>query len=154
LRNNLARAGLTARIVTGDARQPDRWWDGRPFDRILVDAPCSATGVIRRHPDIRFLRRAADLPELASRQLEMLQQLWPLLRPGGRLLYATCSILPVENRELARRFLDQTPGAQPLWPMADTRAGLGAPGEPGWQLLPDLAETDGFYYLLLQKSIA
>jgi 16S rRNA (cytosine967-C5)-methyltransferase len=153
LRQNLTRAGLTAQIITGDALTPDAWWDGEPFDRILVDAPCSATGVIRRHPDIRFLRRVADIAVLAERQREMLAQLWPLLRPGGRLLYATCSVLPAENRDVAGWFLDRTPSAAELRPLDEQLAGLTAGSGPGYQLLPDLADTDGFYYLVLQKSI-
>ncbi len=153
LRENLRRAQLTAQITTGDALTPDDWWDGAPFDRLLIDAPCSATGVIRRHPDIRFLRRAADIPALAERQREMLVRLWPLLRAGGRLLYATCSVLPAENRDVAGWFLGRTPTATELRPLDDQLAGLTAGAGPGYQLLPDLADTDGFYYLLLQKNI-
>lgn len=153
LRQNLTRAELTAQITTGNALTPDDWWDGQPFDRLLVDAPCSATGVIRRHPDIRFLRRAADIPALAERQQEMLARLWPLLRPGGRLLYATCSMLPAENRDVASWFLARTPSATELRPMDDQLAGLTAGSGPGYQLLPHLADMDGFYYLLLQKNI-
>lgn len=153
LRQNLARAGLTAQITTGDALRPDDWWDGQAFDCLLIDAPCSASGVIRRHPDIRFLRRATDIAALAERQQEMLARLWPLLRPGGRLLYATCSVLPAENREVARSFLGRTPEAAELRPLDDRLAELTAGSGPGYQLLPDVADTDGFYYLLLQKSI-
>lgn len=153
LHQNLARAGLTAQVTTGDARNPDDWWDGEPFDRILIDAPCSATGVIRRHPDIRYLRRAADIPALAERQGNLLVRLWPLLRPGGRLLYATCSVLPAENHEVARGFLARTPAAAELCPLDAQLAGATAGSGPGYQLLPDLADSDGFYYLLLQKNI-
>ena len=153
LRENLARTGLAAQVVVGDALTPADWWDGEPFDRILVDAPCSATGVIRRHPDIRLLRRAEDIPALAARQLDMLTGLWSLLRPGGRLVYSTCSILPAENRDVARRFLDQEPAATELRPLDARLAGLTAGAGPGYQLLPHVADTDGFYYLVLQKSI-
>ena len=153
LHENLARASLRADLKAGDALAPEGWWDGTAFDRILVDAPCSATGVIRRHPDIRFLRRAGDIPALARRQGEMLAALWPLLRPGGRLVYATCSILPVENRAVATDFLDQNPAATELRPLDGPLAGLTAGAGPGYQLLPDLADADGFYYLVLQKRI-
>lgn len=153
LNENLARAGMTAAVKTGDALAPQQWWDGEPFDRMLVDAPCSATGVIRRHPDIRHLRRAGDIKALADRQRELLTKLWPLLRPGGRLVYATCSILPAENTEVADWFLDRTPAAKPLGPLDDQLDGLTVGSGPGYQLLPHLADSDGFYYLVLQKSI-
>ena len=103
---NLQRLDLQATLVAGDAHDPAQWWDGQPFDRILVDAPCSATGVISRHPDIRFLREAADIEQLATRQLQLLETLWPLLQPGGRLLYSTCSVLRAENEQVIARFLD------------------------------------------------
>jgi 16S rRNA (cytosine967-C5)-methyltransferase len=154
LDENLARAGFRATVLTGDAREPADWWDGEPFDRVLVDAPCSATGVIRRHPDIRFLRRPGDLAGLAERQLAILQRLWPLLRPGGRLLYVTCSVLPVENHGVGHRFLQETPDARVVGELPPAVAAVSLPVAPGRQLLPNLADTDGFYYLLLQKSIA
>lgn len=153
LRDNLDRTGLRAQVITGDALEPETWWDGEPYDRLLVDAPCSATGVIRRHPDIRYLRRAADIPVLARRQREVLERLWPLLRPGGRLVYATCSILPAENSETGRWFLDRTPAATESRPLGADFDGRATGGSPGYQLLPHLADTDGFYYLVLQKSI-
>ena len=108
---NLDRLGLAATLVAGDALRPDGWWDGRPYDRILLDVPCSATGVIRRHPDIKLLRRPGDLKPLVRRQRAMLEALWPLLRPGGRLLYTSCSVLKAENAGVVRAFLAATPEA-------------------------------------------
>lgn len=139
---NLERLGLAATIVAGDAGRPEGWWDGRPFDRILVDAPCSATGVIRRHPDIKLLRRAGDLEALAAGQRRMLAALWPLLNAGGRLVYATCSVLRAENLGVATAFAAATPGAS-LPP-------FGSPEH--FQLLPGEANGDGFYYAVLTKS--
>lgn len=138
---NLERLGLAATIVAGDAGQPDGWWDGRPFDRILVDAPCSATGVIRRHPDIKLLRRAGDLEELAAGQRRMLEALWPLLKPDGRLVYATCSVLRAENSGVATAFAADRADAE-LPP-------FGSPEH--FQLLPGEANGDGFYYACLKK---
>ncbi|MBM4222158.1 MAG: methyltransferase domain-containing protein, partial [Gammaproteobacteria bacterium] len=145
---NLARLGLKARLVAGDATAPETWWDGQPFDRILVDAPCSATGVIRRHPDIKFLRRAADLPALAARQAEMLDKLRPLLRPGGQLLYSTCSLLRAENSAVVSRFLGTHPDMREL-PLPDHLPGAAPGAGCGRQLLPGAADTDGFYYALM-----
>jgi 16S rRNA (cytosine967-C5)-methyltransferase len=125
----------------GDATEPATWWDGRPFDRILVDAPCTATGVIRRHPDIKLLRRAADVPELVSRQRLLLERLWPLLKPGGKLLYSTCSLLRAENQALVAECV--AAGMAQLDPST--------PG-PGLQLLPGDRDTDGFYYALMSRS--
>ncbi len=105
IEQNLKRLGLGARLVTADASEPGSWWGGQPFDRILLDVPCSATGVIRRHPDIKLRRRPEDLPKLAATQTRLLAALWPLLRPGGKLLYVTCSILPEENENQVRAFL-------------------------------------------------
>ncbi|MEZ5562916.1 MAG: 16S rRNA (cytosine(967)-C(5))-methyltransferase RsmB [Gammaproteobacteria bacterium] len=145
---NLARLGLKAQLLAGDATTPERWWDGRPFDRILVDAPCSATGVIRRHPDIRFLRRASDVPPLAARQALLLDKLLPLLRPGGQLLYSTCSLLRAENDAVVGKFLGEHPDVREL-PLPDTLPGAARSGGPGRQLLPGPADTDGFYYALM-----
>ena len=136
--SNLRRLGLRATVLVGDATEPATWWDGRPFDRILVDAPCTATGVIRRHPDIKLLRRVEDVPGLVSRQRLLLERLWPLLGPGGKLLYSTCSLLRAENQELVADFL--AAGAAQLEP--------GTTG-PGLQLLPGDRDTDGFYYALM-----
>lgn len=145
---NLARLRLEARLITGDAAQPDAWWDGRPFDRILLDAPCSGTGVIRRHPDIKLLRSPADIDGLARLQRQLLDALWPLLAPGGTLLYATCSILPAENSELVSAFLAATADAEEA--PIDATWGLAQP--VGRQLLPSPGGCDGFYYARLRKS--
>ncbi len=110
---NLERLGLTARLVAADVRDPGAFWDGRPYDRILVDAPCSGTGVIRRHPDIKLLRRAGDVAAFARTQLEILRAAFGMLAPGGRLVYATCSVLPAENEAVVARFLDEEPQASP-----------------------------------------
>jgi len=138
---NLTRLGLNASVHVGDAARPQTFWDGRPFDRILADVPCSASGVVRRHPDILWLRRETDIAGFAASQARMLEALWPLLIPGGTLLYATCSVFPEENGLQVKSFLDRHPEtlARPL-------AGL----EDG-QILPG-SDTDGFYYALLQKN--
>ncbi|MGI9330921.1 MAG: 16S rRNA (cytosine(967)-C(5))-methyltransferase RsmB [Gammaproteobacteria bacterium] len=154
LHENLARAGLSATVLTGDAETPADWWDGEAYDRILIDAPCSATGVIRRHPDIRFLRRASDLPALAQRQEALLDKLWGLLRPGGRLVYATCSLLPAENLAIAQAFLARNTDAEELRLLSGAVLEAMAGAEPGYQLLSNLADTDGFYYLVLHKHDA
>ncbi len=146
----LGLAGGTA--VAGDALAPAGWWDGRPFDRILVDAPCSGTGVIRRHPDIKLLRRPADIGPLAARQGELLDRLWPLLAPGGLLLYATCSVLAAENAAVAAAFLARTPDARALDPAAARP--FGRPAGPGVQILPGPGATDGFYYALMTRTQA
>ncbi|NLJ93462.1 MAG: 16S rRNA (cytosine(967)-C(5))-methyltransferase RsmB [Aeromonadales bacterium] len=143
---NLERLGLTATVLQGDGAYPEQWWQGPLFDRILLDAPCSATGVIRRHPDIKWLRRPEDITQLAALQAQILDALWQQLTPGGTFLYATCSILPQENSEQIKAFLQRTPDAQ-LLPLheADT------PEQPGWQLLPGEEDRDGFYYAKLGK---
>ncbi len=140
--DNLARLGLTAQVRAGDAAEPQAWWDGRPFDRILADVPCSGSGVVRRHPDIKWLRRAEDLPALAQEQLRILGALWRVLAPGGKLLYATCSLFAEENQHVVERFLAAHGDA----------ARLSLPGHPDGfaQLLPD-ATHDGFFYALLAK---
>ena len=116
VRENLGRLGLEARVMAGDVTQPRAWWDGRPFDRILLDVPCSATGVIRRHPDIKVLRRARDIPALAHRQADMLAAAWGLLRPGGTLLYTSCSVLQAEDEGVIEGFLARTADATDLTP--------------------------------------
>jgi len=148
LRANLTRLGLCAEVREGDATAPDSWWDGRPFDAILVDAPCSATGVIRRHPDIKFHRRARDLEPLQDTQHRILRSLWPLLVPGGRLMYATCSVLAAENDAVVRKFIATQPDAkaQPL------DLDCGRKTHFGRQVLPGMHGMDGFYYALLLKS--
>lgn len=143
----LQRLGLAARCLQGDASRPQDWWDGRPFDRILVDAPCSATGVIRRHPDIRWLRKASDLPELVERQAEMLRALWPLLAPGGILVYATCSILADENERQARAFLESCEHCEVI-----EHAELpGRARSAGRQILPGENDLDGFFHLAVRR---
>jgi len=148
--DNLRRLGREARLVHADLREPPAWWDGAPFDAILLDAPCSGTGVIRRHPDIKLLRRADDIADFAARQLRLLQGCWPLLRDGGRLLYTTCSVLPAENAAVVRAFLAATAGAI-VAPVPEPLAHLTLhPCGPGWQRLPGAA-GDGFYYACLHK---
>ncbi len=151
---NLARLGLSADLVVADLLQPDDWWDSRPFDSILLDVPCSASGVMRRHPDIRFLRRETDLPSLANIQARMLATAWRLLRPGGRLLYATCSVLRQENSAVVAGFLAEFPDAREYEPAYTLAGELGRLDSPGCQLLPGGADTDGFYYALIDKQAA
>lgn len=138
--DNLRRLGLAAKVCLGDAAQPSQWWDGRPFDRILADVPCSASGIVRRHPDIKWLRRQTDLARFALQQEYILRALWPTLAKGGKLLYATCSVFREENQDRVEAFLAVTPDARRL-PLTDLEAG---------RLLP-CEIHDGFYYALLQK---
>jgi 16S rRNA (cytosine967-C5)-methyltransferase len=151
--DNLSRIGQTATLVTGDALKPEAWWDGNGFDRILVDAPCSATGVIRRHPDIRYLRRAGDIAELVDVQMTMLEKLWPLLRPGGRLLYSTCSVLRAENEAVVAAFLEQRSDCRErlLPPAAFALQGALGQTAHGLQLLPGQLDNDGFYYAVMER---
>ena len=147
----LARQGLDidrVHVAVADAAAVDAWWDGRPFDAILLDAPCSATGIIRRQPDIKWHRRADDIPALVAQQARLLEALWPLLRPGGRLLYATCSVLRDENERQVDRFLAAHPEATAL-PL-DAR--FGRPSGAGRQRLPGEDGMDGFFYALLAKA--
>ncbi|MDG9885064.1 16S rRNA (cytosine(967)-C(5))-methyltransferase RsmB [Pseudomonas sp. GD04058] len=150
VRENLDRLGLDAQLIACDARDTASWWDGKGFQRILLDAPCSATGVIRRHPDIKLTRQADDIAALASLQGELLDALWPTLEVGGMLLYATCSTLPTENTEVIAAFLDRTPGARELDLATD--AGIRQPH--GRQLLAQEGGHDGFYYAKLIKIAA
>lgn len=144
---NLDRLGLAAKLVAADAADLTSWWDDKAFDRILLDAPCSGTGVIRRHPDIKLLRRPKDVDFLAQVQDRLLSQLWRTLKPGGRLLYATCSILPRENSERIAAFLQRQSDARLL-----TLALTGdAPTDFGVQWLPQPGGHDGFYFALLEK---
>lgn len=144
---NLVRLGFEARVIAGDAAEPEDWWEGELFDRILLDAPCSATGVIRRHPDIKLLRRDDDIGKLVTLQRRILNALWPLLRPGGQLLYATCSILPEENSLQVAKFLADREDA--VERSLDVAWGRQAP--VGRQILPGEDGMDGFYYALLEK---
>jgi 16S rRNA (cytosine967-C5)-methyltransferase len=147
LRENLARQGLHATLVTGDARSPRDWWDGRPFDRILLDAPCSATGVIRRHPDIKLLRQPCDIDAVVALQRAILEAVWPLLKTGGILLYATCSVLRSENEDQIARFLQDYADAEEI----PIEAEWGIPVAHGRQILPGESRMDGFYYARLRK---
>lgn len=154
IRENLERLSRQAKLVVADIRTPEAFWDGRPFDRILVDAPCSSTGVIRRHPDIKLLRRHEDIANMARVQLEILHACFGMLTENGRLLYCTCSVLPAENEEVVGRFLKSEPRAQagPMPPMAKLPPGAQA-RVVGVQLLPGAqAGTDGFYYACLEKT--
>ncbi|PIA73852.1 16S rRNA (cytosine(967)-C(5))-methyltransferase [Ectopseudomonas toyotomiensis] len=148
VRENLERLGLEARLIAADGRATKVWWDGTPFQRILLDAPCSATGVIRRHPDIKLTRKPEDIPALAQLQGELLDALWPTLAPGGILLYATCSVLPTENSETIAAFLARTPDAREIAIEGD----FGLQPVHGRQLLPQLDGHDGFYYAKLIKT--
>jgi 16S rRNA (cytosine967-C5)-methyltransferase len=146
LRENLQRLGLSADVRAGDAADPRDWWDGRPYDRILVDAPCSATGIIRRQPDVKLHRRADDIPALVATQARLLDALWPLLERGGRLVYATCSVLADENARQIGTFLGRH---------ADARAAVAAlpwrPAGAGMQNLPGESGMDGFFYGIVEK---
>lgn len=145
INDNLTRLQLSAQTLCADASNPKAWWDGIPFNRILLDAPCSATGVIRRHPDIKHLRQHEDIAALQHTQLGILEALWPLLAPGGTLLYATCSVLPAENDDVIEHFLQNTPSAK-VKPLTG-----GTPLKHGTQYLPSINNTDGFYYAALIK---
>lgn len=142
----LARLQLRATVKAGDAREPKPWWDDKPYDRILIDAPCSGTGVIRRHPDIKWLRRRTDIPRMAQVQLELLHALWPLLAPGGVLVYAVCSTLAPEGVEVVNRFLERAPEARAL--PIDAR--WGEPQGPGRRIAPG-GDFDGFFYARLAR---
>jgi 16S rRNA (cytosine967-C5)-methyltransferase len=145
----LTRLGLCARTRVGDITRPGGDWSREPYSRILLDVPCSATGVIRRHPDIKWLRRDADIAQLADLQRRILDAVWPLLAPGGVLLYATCSLLPEENEDQIVAFLARTRNAE-LSPIA---ADWGLARGPGRQILPEVGGMDGFFYARLKKSV-
>ncbi|MDI1230101.1 MAG: 16S rRNA (cytosine(967)-C(5))-methyltransferase RsmB [Methylobacter sp.] len=145
---NCQRLGLQATLVVGDAANPEGWWDGQPFDRILLDAPCSALGVIRRHPDIKLLRRAEDIGQLQAMQKTILQAVWPLLAPGGLLVYATCSILKQENEQQVQAFLAEHNDAAEL----PIEAGWGISGICGRQIITGESAMDGFYYARISKQ--
>ncbi|AMM25141.1 16S rRNA (cytosine(967)-C(5))-methyltransferase RsmB [Variovorax sp. PAMC 28711] len=145
----LARLGLTAQVVIADAARPEKWWDGTPFDAILLDAPCTASGIVRRHPDVRWLRRESDIDQLAAQQAQLLAALWPLVRAGGRLLYCTCSVFREEGSHQIDAFLAHNtdarlrPSPGHLLPQS-TGNGHGVPDN-------QLGEHDGFFYALLEK---
>ena len=143
VRENLQRLQLNAQLICGDAATPKEWWDGKRFQRILADVPCSASGVVRRHPDIKWLRKPEDIKQFASQQAQILEELWLLLARDGKLLYATCSIFARENQQVIAAFLAQHDDAM--------RIDLSVPGMIDWQLLPN-EEHDGFFYALLHKQ--
>ncbi len=154
IESNLARLGLSARVVVADALKPESWWDGRPFERILLDVPCSGSGVIRRHPDIKLLRRVADVARFAAQQSALLAACWDLLAPGGRLVYASCSVFVAENAAVVGRAL----AAEPRAVEVTESARLSLPGALPWQvagpgcaLASGAADADGFYYACLEK---
>ncbi len=160
-RLRLAGGARPPRVLAGDARHPAAWWDGRPFDAILLDAPCTASGIVRRHPDVRWLRRPADIATLAEVQAQMLSALWPLLAPGGRLLYATCSIFKAEGEHQIDAFLQRMgPASARLWPHSPRHllplADNASAGEPGASSAPapspQAATSDGFFYALIEKT--
>ncbi|MGY2169612.1 16S rRNA (cytosine(967)-C(5))-methyltransferase RsmB [Pseudomonas gingeri] len=150
VRENLERLGLAAELIAADGRDTATWWDGKPFQRILLDAPCSATGVIRRHPDIKLTRQPDDIAALAALQGELLDAMWTTLDVGGILLYATCSTLPTENTEVIAAFLARTSGAREL----DIAGPFGIRQPHGRQLLAQEGGHDGFYYAKLIKIAA
>jgi 16S rRNA (cytosine967-C5)-methyltransferase len=138
---NLERLGLSASVRAADCTRLESWWDGVPFERVLADVPCSSSGVARRHPDVKWLRRQSDVAAFATRQAAILDALWRVLAPNGKLLYVTCSVFPQENEELVESFVAHTAGAHRP-PLAD--------GEPA-QWLPG-PQRDGFYYAVIQKQ--
>ena len=148
IKENLKRLNLHCTLIEADAGNLSTWWDGQHFDRILLDAPCSASGVIRRHPDIRLLRQESNIKTLAKEQLRLLHALWPTLKSGGVLLYATCSIFPEENTKVIQTFLNSQQDAdeKPLrfFPKTHSTQGL--------QILPGIHDMDGFYYALLRRT--
>jgi 16S rRNA (cytosine967-C5)-methyltransferase len=145
---NMQRLGHQVEIIEGDASDPETWSSGEKYDRILLDAPCSGSGVIRRHPDIKLLRRASDIKQLADQQLRLLRALWPLLKENGKLLYATCSILPHENENVIHRFLDEEETAK----SCGLDVNYGQSRQHGLQILPGEHQMDGFFYACLQKN--
>jgi len=145
VQENLQRLNLQAKVIAGDALTPKTWWDGQLYDRILLDAPCSATGVIRRHPDIKWLRKNEDIAVLTELQQDIMKNIWSLLKPGGTLLYATCSVLPEENSEQVQRFLHDNSDAEHIAITDNTN-------DIGWQILPNDNSMDGFYYAKIIKK--
>ena len=159
VQDNLSRLGQCAQLKAADARNTAAWWDGRPFDAILLDAPCSASGIVRRHPDVRWLRRPGDIAQLALMQAELLAALWPTLKPGGRLVYATCSMFKAEGEAQIDAFLQRQPDAERLevsgftghlLPLAHNEAPEGMALEAAQRAGAE-AVFDGFFYALLHK---
>jgi 16S rRNA (cytosine967-C5)-methyltransferase len=152
IRQNLSRLGRPAQVVVADAAQPAAWWDGEPFDAVLLDAPCTASGIVRRHPDVRWLRRETDIAQLAQLQKKLLETLWPLVAPGGRLLYCTCSVFLAEGAQQVQTFLAHhtdallLPSPGHLIPSKTAKTGALPDNQPG--------DHDGFFYALLQKHAA
>lgn len=149
IQQNLDRLQLQATLLAVDAADTVSWWDGQVFDRILLDAPCSASGVIRRHPDIKVLRRTEDIEQLAQQQRRLLEALWPLLAPGGMLLYVTCSVLKRENSDQMKHFIAAHADCRELQISADWGHAL----EVGRQVLPGEQDMDGFYFAALCRSV-
>lgn len=147
VRENLDRLGLSAQCIAADVGKTASWWDGKLFDRILLDAPCSASGVIRRHPDIKLLRRDTDIEALVETQSRLLNALWPLLKPGGLFVYATCSVFPEENVKLLQAFLETNIDAKE----EKISSSWGRESAIGKQILPGMHGMDGFYYACLRK---
>jgi 16S rRNA (cytosine967-C5)-methyltransferase len=147
IQQNLDRLGLQADLRIGDAGHPADWWDGQRYDRILIDAPCSATGVLRRRPDIRLHRRASDIAPLVEQQQRILTALWPLLAAGGRLVYVTCSMLRAENEAVIEAFLATHADAR----ISDVSLPNGHRAKLGWQILPGDGDLDGMYYAVLEQ---
>jgi 16S rRNA (cytosine967-C5)-methyltransferase len=153
VRDNLSRGSLHAEIVAADSAHPKNWWDGVPFDRILLDAPCSGLGVIRRHPDIRLRKSPSDIDKLPALQSKLLKSAWEMLAPKGRLVYVTCTVTRSENHDVIAAFLASTPGAEIVAPEGwQGWPGLGEADEFGRQILPGEAGADGFYYAALTKA--
>ncbi len=152
INENLSRLGLQARVQAADALQPNIWWDGELFDAILLDAPCTASGIVRRHPDVRWLRRPSDIGKLASLQAKLLKTLWPLLKPGGRLLYCTCSVFREEGEQQVQAFLAHNTRALLMASPGHLLPGGGADGATLIHNQTD--DHDGFYYALLEKRAA
>lgn len=153
VRSNLERLDLTATLLEADASQPEAWWDERPFDRILLDVPCSATGVMRRHPDIKLLRRHEDIETLSARQTQLLERLWPLLAMNGRLVYASCSVLKAENAAVTGAFLKSHPEANDITAAVVSELNLTTPVGPGIAIETGDGNMDGFYYACLTKTL-